>query len=90
MAKTPSKSKGKQKPAQLLRPGLLAFALTLGWAARHEPAVFTIASLGVWLLGMLTTLILVRAALALLGPLFAVCGTLLGRALRHPQTQADP
>lgn len=90
MAKTSAKSKGQPKPSQLLRPGLLAFALTLGWAARHEPAAFTIASLGVWLLGMLTTMVLLRAALALLGPLLALCGAMLGRALRSQRTQADP
>ncbi|MDE8347300.1 MAG: hypothetical protein POH28_14190 [Acidocella sp.] len=83
-------AKSRAKPRTLLRPGLLTLALALGWAAQHEPPAFTIGSVGVWVLGMVTTFILVRATLAFLGPLLAVCGALVERARQNQNAEAEP
>ncbi len=79
----------KAKPA-LLKPGVITAAAVLMWSARHEPDAFTTASTGVWLMGAVTTALLVRAALALATPLIGLCGAVLGQALRVMQNGAEP
>jgi hypothetical protein len=84
MAKSP-------KSGKLLSPGILTVAAMAGWAAAHEPAVFTTASVGVWLCGACTIALLTRACLALVTPLLAIFGVIFGRAMKSMQTPgADP
>ncbi len=78
----------KAKPV-LLKPGMITLAAVLLWSARHEPAAFSTASTGVWVMGAITTALLVRAALALAAPLIGICGMVLGQALRVMQNGAE-
>ncbi len=70
------------KPRQILNPFMLTLAVAAGWAALHEPQIFTIASAGVWVCGAITMGLLARAALALFAPLLNVLGVLFSRALK--------
>ncbi len=82
---------GKPKANQvLLKPGMITIAAVLMWSARHEPDSFSAASTGVWLMGALTTALLVRAAMALAAPLIGLAGAVLGQALRVMQNEAEP
>jgi hypothetical protein len=65
----------------LLKPGMVTLACVLLWAAQHQPDSFTPASTGVWLLGALTVMLLVRAGLALATPTLKLTAGLLARAL---------
>ena len=58
--------------------------------ARHEPDSFSAASTGVWLMGALTTALLVRAVMALAAPLIGLAGAVLGQALQVMQNGAEP
>jgi hypothetical protein len=65
----------------LLKPGMVTLACVLLWAAQHQPDSFTPASTGVWLLGALTVMLLVRAGLALATPTLKLTAGLLAKAL---------
>jgi hypothetical protein len=74
------------KSKKLLSPFILTMAAMAGWAAAHEPDVFTVASAGVWLCGAVTVALLTRAGLALATPLLGIFGTIFGRAMKAIQT----
>jgi len=80
-----AKSKPKAKHKSFLRPGLLCLAAVLFWAARHQPASLTAASLGIWLLGALTIFLLLRAGLAFITPLMTLLGKIFSFSLRQMQ-----
>lgn len=76
------------KPAKrktLLSPFMLTLAAMTGWAAAHEPGIFTPASVGVWVCGAFTVALLARAALALVSPLLGMMGIIFARAMKHTQ-----
>jgi ABC-type thiamin/hydroxymethylpyrimidine transport system permease subunit len=75
-----AKKSATNSAAPLVKPGMVTMAAVFAWAAVHEPARFTPASCGVWLLGALTTALLVRAAMALISPLAAALAAALGQA----------
>ena len=88
MAKDPAAKRGKTRP-KLLRPGILMFAVMLAWSARHQPPVFTPASLSGWALGAATVALLARAALALAAPVLGMFGAIFTQALQHLQHGAE-
>lgn len=67
---------------KLLSPFMLTMAAMTGWAAAHEPAPFTIASVGVWVCGAVTVALLARAGLALATPVLGIMGAIFGRAMK--------
>lgn len=69
------------KSKKILSPFMLTLAAMAGWAAAHEPAAFTLASVGVWLCGALTVALLASAGLALFTPLLGMCSGIFSRAL---------
>ena len=75
MAK-PAKSK------KLISPFMLTLAAMTGWAAAHEPDVFSTASVGVWICGACTVALLTRAVLALFTPLLGFLSVVFARALK--------
>ena len=84
-----AKSKTTPKQTSILRPGVLCLAATLFWAARHQPASLTAASLGIWFLGALTIFLLLRAGFAFITPLAAMLGKIFSASLRHMQQGAS-
>ena len=85
-----AKTKSKAKKTALLKPGLLTLASVFLWSARHEPASFNAASLSLWVLGALTTALVVQAALALAAPLLGIGAAVLSQAahILHRGTDA--
>jgi hypothetical protein len=76
------------KPAKrkaLLSPFMLTLAAMTGWAAAHEPGIFTPASVGVWICGSFTVALLTRAALALFTPVLGMMGMIFSRAMKNMQ-----
>ena len=73
------------KSKKLLSPFMLTLAAMTGWAASHEPDVFSTASVGVWICGAFTVALLTRAALALFTPLLGFLGVIFNRALKPGQ-----
>lgn len=65
------------------KPGLIAGALALLWAAANEPPSFETGDLMIWLLGSVTAGLLARAALALVKPLVRIIGTRVRRAIQE-------
>jgi hypothetical protein len=88
MAKSPNNLKAA-KSRKILSPFMLTLAAMTGWAAGHEPDVFTPGSLGVWLIGACTIALLTRAALALLSPLLGFMGIIFERAMRTSRDGAE-
>lgn len=85
------KSRKKAKKASPLKPGMIVLAAVLLWSAKNEPAQFDITSLGTWALGAVLVALLVRAALALITPLFGLFGALLAQALQSMHNnEAEP
>jgi hypothetical protein len=85
------KSRKKAKKASPLKPGMIVLAAVLLWSAKNEPAQFDITSLGTWALGAILVALLVRAALALITPLFGLFGALLAQALQSMHNnEAEP
>ena len=84
MAKTPAAKRGKTAP-KLLKPGMLMLAAVFIWSARHQPPVFTPASLAGWAFGAATVALLTSAALALAAPVLGVFGAIFTQALQHLQ-----
>ncbi len=82
-------AKRNAKTVRLLRPGILMLAVMLTWAARHQPAAFTPASLAGWALGAATVALLTRAALALAAPVLGMFGAIFTQALQHLQHGAE-
>ncbi len=70
------------KSKKLLSPFMLTLAAMAGWAAAHEPDVFSTASVGVWICGAFTVALLTRAALALFTPLLGFLGVVFNRAMK--------
>jgi hypothetical protein len=70
------------KPKKLLSPFMLTLAAMAGWAASHEPDVFSTASVGVWICGACTVALLTRAALALFTPLLGFLSAIFGQAMK--------
>lgn len=75
---------------RVLRPGMVTLAAVFLWAARHEPADFSAASLVVWFAGAITAALLVRAALALAAPLLAIAGAALEQAIASLRSGDEP
>ena len=76
-----AKKKPNKRPKKIFHPRLLSLAAGAGWAAAHSPTHFGAPEeVGAWLISALAVALLVRAALALLAPIFG----LLGEALRQP------
>lgn len=75
-----AKKKPSKRPKKVFRPFLLSLAAGAGWAAMHSPLHFSAPEeVGAWLISALAVALVVRAALALLSPIFG----LLGDALWH-------
>lgn len=70
------------KSTKRLSPFMLTMAAMTGWAASHEPDIFSTASVGVWICGAFTVALLTRAALALFTPLLGFLGIIFGRAMK--------
>lgn len=69
------KSKKPDGPKNIFKPFLLSLAGATGWGALHSPANFgSVGQVGAWLIYSLAVGLLVRAFLALLGPIFKLCG----------------
>jgi hypothetical protein len=77
------------KKSALLKPGMVTMASVLLWAAQHEPDSFTAASTGVWLLGALTIMLLVRAGLALAAPILTLTSGMLSKAMADMAERAQ-
>ena len=75
MAAKPAKSAPKAA-RRLYRPGLLAVAVTLFWAAWQEPDHLALPGVIAWLMGAITAGLLVRAALAVAEPLLKLLANL--------------
>jgi small neutral amino acid transporter SnatA (MarC family) len=75
MASEPAKSSPKAA-RRLYRPGMLAAAVTLFWAASQEPDQLSLPNLIAWLLGAATIGLLVRAAFAVAEPLLKLLANL--------------
>jgi hypothetical protein len=88
MASNRSKSPGKKKP-KLLNSGTLMLAVMFLWSAQHEPPVFNIVSLAIWVLGAVSTALLARAVLALAVPVLTLAGSILRRAFQGLQGRAE-
>lgn len=88
MAKDPAAKRGKTRP-KLLKPGMLTLAAVFIWSARHQPPVFTPASLAGWALGAVTVALLTSAALALAAPVLGVFGAIFTQALQYFQNGAE-
>lgn len=72
MAKKPSKPVHQKN---IFKPFLLSLAGATGWAALHIPDSFvSIGQVGAWLIYSLAVGLMVRAFLALLGPIFKLFG----------------
>ena len=85
------KSRKTAKKPNPLKPGMVVLAAVLLWSAKHEPAQFDITSLGTWALGAILVALLVRAALALVTPLFGLFGAILAQALQSMHdNEAEP
>lgn len=81
-----AKQKRTKSPKKFFSPFLLSLAGGAGWAASHSPVHFGAPEeVGAWLISALSIALLVRAGLALLGPIIG----LFGEALRQP-TNHDP
>jgi len=85
------KSRRTAKKSNPLKPGMIVLAAVLLWSAKNEPAQFDVTSLGTWILGAILVALLVRAALALIAPLFGLFGALLAQALQSVHdNEAEP
>lgn len=79
-----AKQKRTKRPKKIFSPFLLSLAGGAGWAALHSPTHFGAPEeTGAWLISALSIALLVRAGLALLGPILG----LFGQALWHPTRQ---
>jgi hypothetical protein len=88
MANNKSRSPAKKK-SNLFNPGTLMLGVMFLWLARHEPPVFNIVDVAIWILGAISAALLARAALALVAPGITIAGSVLRRAFQGLQGGAE-
>ncbi|HQT63557.1 MAG TPA: hypothetical protein PLT25_08625 [Acidocella sp.] len=68
------------------KPGFLLASINLFWAAAHEPPIFSITSMVVWLLGCVTVGLLTKAILVVAEPLSRL---VVSRVRQHLKTSRE-